>query len=522
MTGPAGEAGCRVWVRAKDAPLGEFSTWPDHSGSGLTGATWSGAAQSYAGQTPNGGPAVGFQGIPEHSFRFPNLLAGATEFDIWVVVKTDTSVTGSLWALGNNQHSNNSPYYTLGGTIYESAGLSYGGRVYFTPTMSVNEWRIYRCTHDGTTYRVFLDGVEQLSTTVMVAPGFNTDMVLGSGMRTGILDLPFAPAGRVAEFFAFDTAKNPIQAGAISAYLQAEHGVNGLGGRPSPYPVRNRPGSTTFAFSTDIHVGQRDFSAYFHERAGADLDYLAQYVDGFAVGGDCIDWSQPAAPEDGAFKALMVKRRAASAKVWAVTYGNHDLGSYNVPNPTRTATAWCSSVGEPQTPRKVRIGGVNMLVIGSDSYAGGNMILSAATLAWLNTTLNEDPLPAFLLMHMPPIEQFGSGTNCTDPSAQVSALIGSHPNIVGTLSGHLHINQRTTATGATVATVAGRKIFAINGPACGGRRGDVPFSEHQFDSPLVSMILTYLGDTMEVRWRSHLDARWDQSLGQQVKILNRA
>lgn len=288
--------------------------------------------------------------------------------------------------------------------------------------------------------------------------------------------------------------------------------------RPWPYPdLRN---GTTVSLTTDSHMGEWSFTQNFLDRAGADMDDLKVASQGFVHAGDLIHWSTPAAPEDATAKQWLADRKAASPAIPQVFVpGNHDLASYVDPMPHRTSSQWATAMGVSSPLTVADMGGVRVLGVAPDDWVNdpvtgwGQMTLSPATMTWLDQQLTAaGSRPCWIAMHSALEDQYG-GTAHAEPIAGLQSLIGSHQNCIGVLSGHLHTAYRTNVNHVKSITVGGRRIFTVNGPAGGGRMNGIAVADHQWQSPVISMFVTYLGDAIDVRWRNHLERRWDQGLG---------
>jgi len=118
------------------------------------------------------------------------------------------------------------------------------------------------------------------------------------------------------------------------------------------------------------------------------------------------------------------------------------------------------------------------------------------------------------------VGQYSASTASTaQPGADVDALIAGHPNVVGWLSGHWHVDINNQPDHVRTVVQGGRNLFAVNAPAAGGLLTGVDQSVQQWASPAQSMFVTYLGGAIDVRWRDHSARRWTTSEGAAVKHL---
>lgn len=288
--------------------------------------------------------------------------------------------------------------------------------------------------------------------------------------------------------------------------------------RESPFP-RIQDG-TTVALTTDTHIGEFPFVTDFANRVGRDLDSLKDYTHGYIHAGDAMHWSNPSSPEDEAAKNWYAARRATGKPLLAVA-GNHDLASYVAPKPHRTDVEWAAATlpGNPvQTMGDMKVIGVNPDDWIAHEVGGwGQLTLSQSKLDWLDSQLTQaGNTPCWVVVHSAPDEQYNGTTAHIEPIQGFADVIGSHNNAVGVLSGHLHALYTSRPNHCRTTLIGGRKVFTVNGAAGGGRMNGIAFADHQFKSPAVSTFITYEGDSISVRWRSHLDRRWDFGLGKQV------
>jgi len=303
-------------------------------------------------------------------------------------------------------------------------------------------------------------------------------------------------------------------------------------GRPWPFPdLRN---GTTVNLITDLHMGKRSFIADWATKMSDDLYRLRASLSGSVQAGDAIDWfNNPTTPEDALYVAWRDAHKTKLGLPLAECVGNHDLASHATGGPTRNVQQWAAAVGVPSQNTVVSMGGVKVITVGPDSWGfngvGGpdQSVLSAATLTWLDQQLTAaGSTPCWIAAHSPLYEQFPAYSDgwLQAPKAELDALIGSHSNVIGWLSGHLHTDIQATPEHAGVITVGGRKIFAVNGPPSGGRLSSIEFNDHQWLAPdgsgsgiNQSMFVTYLGGAIDVRWRNHNGRRWAKAQGAQMR-----
>lgn len=292
-----------------------------------------------------------------------------------------------------------------------------------------------------------------------------------------------------------------------------------------PYPdLRN---GTTIHHITDTHFGLRDEVDGRFPAISADLELLKASHVGHVHSGDMVDWdaSPSAGPEDTQYLAWRDGVKAKDGLPWAEIVGNHDLQSFAT-GATRTSAQWATSMGLSSQNTVTSMGGVKIIGLGPDSWAtqitAAPCVLSAATLTFLDQQLTAaGSTPCFIATHVPPNEQYPSNApnGVATPVANLDGIVAGHSNVVGWLSGHRHANPDTDAAHAGVVSVGGRNLFVVNGPAAGGRMSGVAYENYTFQSPSLSMFITYLGGALDVRWRDHSAMGWKLTAGQQFKHL---
>jgi len=282
-----------------------------------------------------------------------------------------------------------------------------------------------------------------------------------------------------------------------------------------PYPdLRN---GTTIHHLTDTHFGAQDFVNTWLEQTRLHLTRLRATNAGHVHTGDMIhNYFNTTAADDAAYVSWRTALKAAEpGKPYAEAVGNHDLGRYIDGAPVlRTTDQWEAAVGVPDKNSVTTMGAVKVITVGPDSWPwpdNSQSVLTAATLSWLDAQLTAaGSTPCWIAAHAPLREQYPAQTagSVQQPEASLDAVLGAHDNVIGWLSGHLH-SPVTDTTNVAAVTVAGKRLFTVNGPAAGGGRiASVPYAEHQFRSPNHSALVTYLGDAVDVRWLDHNRWQW--------------
>lgn len=306
------------------------------------------------------------------------------------------------------------------------------------------------------------------------------------------------------------------------------------------WPLPDRRDGTVIALVTDRHHGQRFFTESTMDRVADDLIALRSVAHGVVDAGDAINWDDedPQAEDDLAHDwTNRVKAGTGLPYVWVP--GNHDLSSYAFPDVERTALSWAGSVGQPSHLTETTVGDLTILGIGPDNWdqwqgpgdvpaTVGPCIIAPATLDWLEDKLTQaGNNPVMIANHAPLWEQYEKegigGVRAgvkwfTNPHDQLTDLIDSHPNMVGWLSGHLHVNIDTRATThARTIMVGSRKIFAVNGPAASGAMEGISSADQQLKSPALTTWITYEGNAIQVRWYDHKNRGWTDANGSYMR-----
>lgn len=288
-----------------------------------------------------------------------------------------------------------------------------------------------------------------------------------------------------------------------------------------PWKFPDHRNGTTINFFADTQSGFRpQFADNWITRMAEDAAELSQFVDGHVHGGDCIEWNG-VKPEDDSYKAFR-KRVLADGLPYLDVPGNHDLCTYAA-STTRSANEWAQQVpGRTQSNMVARMGGMAVIGLAPDrwlrlpdnsDYAPPDP-LSVTTLSWLAATLDSlGDIPTWIVTHALPWGQAGTSTTVppaefTQPWDQIGQTLREHGNPIGWLSGHWHIGVDNTVGANLIDVGGGRRIFGINAPAASGIRGGWTAAQQQWQSNARSMMVTYLGDAVELRWRNHTNQGW--------------
>lgn len=197
---------------------------------------------------------------------------------------------------------------------------------------------------------------------------------------------------------------------------------------------------------TDLHFGGPEGAA---DRVHRVLDHLlamTPHPDALVVTGDIADHGRP---EEYA-EARAVLDRWTGPRLLGV--GNHDV------RVAFAAGLLDRTVGpDDRLDEVLDLPDARFLML--DSLVGappGERIdpgeLSEASLGWLEARLSEDPRPAYLCLHHPPV---AIGVDLMDPirlrePERLAAVIARHPHVAATVVGHAHTQAATSFAGRPV------------------------------------------------------------------------
>lgn len=201
------------------------------------------------------------------------------------------------------------------------------------------------------------------------------------------------------------------------------------------------------------------------------------------------------------------------ARLPARTYeaiGNHDRQN-------QTVEQWEARVGH-DADQTVDFPELRLIVLGSDDTVSADM-LSATTLAFLDAALAGTTKPCLIACHYPLWDTVGGDpaleyvstqaafyvrgpSGASGSSAEVLAVLAAHPNVKAWIAGHTH--SRLTVPGLVMPMLAGRVRFASINTSCIWYCG----LDHNSQvggplDPVNSLFVTWLGDRIEVTFRSH-------------------
>lgn len=291
-----------------------------------------------------------------------------------------------------------------------------------------------------------------------------------------------------------------------------------------PYPdLRN---GTTLHHITDSHVG-KPYADWRTGRMIRDMERLRTSAVGHVHSGDVVNWSPSTVPEDNEYLSFRANVQAVDGQLpWLEVVGNHDTWSSKT-KATRTPMQWAHSLGKSHFNTVCDMGDMRIIGIGPDQPWDDDpttvevrsvCVITVDTIAWLDEQLTlAGSRPCVIVSHAYHPDQFGGNTPLVSevgPKGDLYDVIAAHDNAVMWLTGHMHTDPASPNV-AKVVTVGARKIFALCGPATGGRMQGVAQDPSNYInySPCLSTYVTYLGDAVDVRWRDHLRGNWWEAAG---------
>lgn len=300
-----------------------------------------------------------------------------------------------------------------------------------------------------------------------------------------------------------------------------------------PYPIPP-PGGCTLWLICDTHIGESQGYAWPRmQAAGQDhqTGLIGSFVDGYVHGGDITNNSgSDSDPEDTDALSWFSTYFADKPNVWVP--GNHDIRQ----RPNHSVQEWSAVYGRPgNTVTDVGSGASAMRVLGFSADTNEMSVddgstpppdtgwtLTDATLEWLDEQLAASSVPCWLACHYPLSDQYqGDTSGGCQPHDQLVDLISSHDTAAGWLSGHLHWDvgrdvmavTRTVGSKARFPMVCGpstRYNATLTGTLDPATGQNYPGGQAL---PINSLYVTYLGDEVQVRYRSHAAKRWAEGHG---------
>jgi 3',5'-cyclic AMP phosphodiesterase CpdA len=199
------------------------------------------------------------------------------------------------------------------------------------------------------------------------------------------------------------------------------------------------------------------------------------------------------------------------------------LGNHDVLHNERSVAAWAKAYGHESQNFTIDLPFVRIVAVGPDRErpGAGSGVLSEKTLAFLDEALADAGRDCWVACHWPlyksvlgdPRRYFTSNMQSfyAKPVSEIRAVLGRHRNAKAWLSGHTH--SPITVPGFLTRTRLNRDrtIVSLNFSALVGT-GKL----RQPRDPIVSVYLTHLPGTIEVRFRSHRRMAWAARFGRKV------
>ncbi|MBX3737166.1 MAG: fibronectin type III domain-containing protein [Candidatus Didemnitutus sp.] len=217
--------GMRLWLRGETLTSGAVEAWEDMSGSGNTATNTNAIRQPSVQIDPvTDRKTVRFDGVDDY-LQLPNVTAGMTQGEVFVVVKAATVTNGNgqaLWSFGSG-----TALYVPGNAIYETFGTNVR-RDAPGANVDLTKWTLYNVSAESNgNWSSRLNGQNYYSVSGNTVSFSNATPTLGGGVPI---------TGAIAEIIVYDHALTEGERTAVGFYLNLRHGF------VSPPPV---PGGLT-------------------------------------------------------------------------------------------------------------------------------------------------------------------------------------------------------------------------------------------------------------------------------------
>lgn len=236
-------------------------------------------ATAYAYYRLNVSASNGDNYISIAEIKINNIVNVATPSDaeMWIVLKTSGGSGPAAWLYGN---SGQSSHYTYSGSVYDDFGAT--SRQSFVPTLDPSQWRLYRVAVVGTSWKAWIDNVQQLSATVTKSwiTGNQTQLLRNF-------------SGSVAEILVVRRGLTDPEVADLITYFNRTHGLTVAGGSSAPTPPTYVSVGTPTASASSTAAGSSaanlfDGGAGYWEAAvvastGAPVAVVAQYASAKTV-----------------------------------------------------------------------------------------------------------------------------------------------------------------------------------------------------------------------------------------------
>ncbi|HEX7632044.1 MAG TPA: LamG-like jellyroll fold domain-containing protein [Lacunisphaera sp.] len=226
--------GIRLWLKADAiASTGPVGTWLDQSGNRNHGTQLNAVFQPQViANALNGRPVVRFDGANDVFNLSPAMMAGATEGEVLVVLKTAAAALpgdNGLWYFGGTDGN----YYPLtDGTTIETFGttVAYTGPV---PAQPLNQYHLYNVSAQAGAWMSSLNGVPYVVQSTNTVTFGASAPTLGRGHNFF--------SGDIAEIIVYDHALSATERETAERYFNQRYQLT-----PSPFTAVN-----DFAYDSD-------------------------------------------------------------------------------------------------------------------------------------------------------------------------------------------------------------------------------------------------------------------------------
>ena len=215
---PTEVSGLKLWLKADTGVTtngsGQVSTWADQSGNANNATQTTGANQPLLiTNAVNGRPVVRFDGAND-SLSLPNLLNGATQAEVLVIVKSVDKPAShrSAWRFGSTG-SGSLNYPNSSGNVSEDFG-STSLKSLGDPAQPLDQYHLFNAAAKASDWSARLNGVLQFGTTNNTV-GFWSTPTLGSG--------PYYLDGDIAEIMIYNRSLTAGERDLLGIYLNSRY-----------------------------------------------------------------------------------------------------------------------------------------------------------------------------------------------------------------------------------------------------------------------------------------------------------
>lgn len=236
-------AGLRLWLKADVGITGasDISRWADQSGNGKDATNVSGALPKLIASQINGLPVVRFNGGTS-AFSLPNFMSGATEGEIFVILRAATEDSNStrryLWKFGSSGHGLQYPgdgNYRINDEFGSSTNMVEGD-----PNIPLTAFNVYNVSARTGEWTSRLNGIVHYKTSTNTV-GFRADPSLGWDGNTASFN------GDVAEILVYDHAFSSQERESVGQYLAQRFQLSSISVPATPTVIKASSISATQA-----------------------------------------------------------------------------------------------------------------------------------------------------------------------------------------------------------------------------------------------------------------------------------